>query len=209
MTSISSETYEKQVVLSCSPPTNSHSPRWTSLLLPQKVRSKFLLLLWHIWTHICSHILMSQSHTCPSTMFSYNVLFDLIHIFSWTGTTSAVSGPTVPSASGFAVEATAGVASCISTHITAIHSPQCHSFKSHSNSAWDFECHDLISCNGCMNLHETLNVMTSSLAMDAWICINMHWTKRWKRRADFQIHQTPAYDVFVCHCMLLNLTKSC
>ena len=124
------------VVLSCSPLTNSHSPRWTSLLLPQKVRSKFLLLLWHIWTHICSHILMSQSHTCLSTMFSYHVLFDLIHILSWTGTTSAVSGPTVPSASGFAVEAAAGVASCILTHITAIHSPQRRSFKSHSNICW-------------------------------------------------------------------------
>ena len=103
----------------------------------------------HLNTYLLTH-----SHECLSTMFSYNVLFDLIHIFSWTGTTSAVSGPTVPSACGFAVEAAAGVASCIATHITAIHSPQRHSFKSHSISAWDFECHDLISCNGCMNLHK-------------------------------------------------------
>ena len=176
------------VVLSCSPPTNSHSPRWTSLLLPQQVRYQFLLLLWHIWTHICSHILMSQSHTCPSTMFSYNVLFDLIHIFSWTGTTSAVSGPTVPSASGFAVEATAGVASCISTHITAIHSPQCHSFKSHSISAWDFECHDLISCNGCMNLHK--HALNQALKATCRL-------------------SNPSSSSILCLCMSLYVAKSC
>ena len=59
-------------------------------------------------------------------------------------------------------------------------------------------------------LLETLNVMTLSLSMDAWICMSMHWPKRWKEKcADFQIHQTPAYDVLACHCMLLNVAECC
>ena len=95
--------------------------------------------------------------TCLLSMVSYHVLFGLIHILSWTGAASAVSGPTDPSG-GFAVEAAAGVASCMSTHTTAIHSVP---FKSDSLSAWDFECHDLVSFNGCMNLHE--HALTQSL----------------------------------------------
>ena len=62
-------------------------------------------------------------------------------------------------------------------------------------------------------LLETLNVMTLSLSMDAWICMSMHWPNHWKEKcADFQIHQTPAYDVFACPCMLqmlLNVAKWC
>ena len=98
-----------------------------------------------------SHEFHCYSHRCFSIMVSYHVLFGLIHIPSWTGATSAVSGPAVPPACGFAVEAAAGVASCMSTHITAIHGV---TSKSDSFFTWDFECHDLISCNGCMNLHK-------------------------------------------------------
>ena len=55
-----------------------------------------------------SHEFQCYSHTCFSIMVSYHVLFGLIHIPSWTGATSAVSRPAVPSPCGFAVEA-AGV----------------------------------------------------------------------------------------------------
>ena len=85
-------------------------------------------------------------------------------------------------------EKAAGVASCISTHITALLSPQRHSFKSHSISAWDFECHDLISCNGCMNLHK--HALNQALKATCRL-------------------SNPSNSSIWCLCMPLYLAKSC